>query len=272
MTPLLDPAARLVIAHRGASADAPENTLEAFRLAVTQGCDAIELDVRLTRDGVAVVLHDPTLSRTTDRAGTLEDLTFGELQSVDAGAGYIASDGTRPFAGKGIRIPRLSHLLEEFPDLPFLIEIKAPESQHAVARDLERANAAGRAVIAAFSRGALNVIRRDLFLVGASRRDVMTLYTRTCLGLGIAPPRCRCYAVPWRWRNRIEVPRRAFIAEARRHDRPVHVWTVDDPAIATLLWERGASGIISNRPGEIRKALQALEQLRLGPASQLEDA
>jgi glycerophosphoryl diester phosphodiesterase len=163
-------------------------------------------------------------------------------------------------------------MLEEFPDLPFLIEIKAPEAQHAVARDLERANAVGRTVIAAFSRGALDVLQRDPFLVGASRRDVVTLFARTRLGLGIAPPRCRCYAVPWRWRNRIEVPRTGFISEARRHGRPVHVWTVDDPALATLLWERGASGIISNRPGEIRKALQALDQLRLGSSPQIEHA
>lgn len=254
MTPLLDPAARLVIGHRGASAEAPENTLEAFRLGVSQGCDAIELDIRLTRDGVAVCLHDPTLSRTTDRAGNLEDLTFGELQSVDAGAGYQAADGSRPFAGKGIRIPALWQVLEEFPDLPLLIEIKAPQAQHAVARDLERAGAAGRSVIAAFSRGALDVLRRDPFLLGADRRDVVSLYTRTRLGLGITKPRCRCYAVPWRWRGRIEVPRHRFVNEARRHDRPVHVWTVDDTAVATLLWERGASGIITNRPAEIRKA------------------
>ena len=241
-------------------------------MGVAQGCDAIELDVRLTRDGVAVVLHDPTLSRTTDRAGNLEDLTFGELQSVDAGAGFHPPDGSRPFAGKGIRIPALSQVLEEFRELPLLIEIKAPQAQHAVARDLERAGAAGRAVVAAFSRGALDVLRRDPFLVGADRRDVVWLYTRTRLGLGITEPRCRCYAVPWRWRSRIEVPRSGFITEARRHDRPVHVWTVDDPAIAGLLWERGASGIITNRPAEIRSTLQALEQLRLGSTPQLEDA
>ncbi|HET9514113.1 MAG TPA: glycerophosphodiester phosphodiesterase family protein, partial [Gemmatimonadales bacterium] len=64
---LLDPNARPIIAHRGASAEAPENTLEAFRLGLEQGCDAIELDVRLSRDGVAVVIHDPTLMRTTGR-------------------------------------------------------------------------------------------------------------------------------------------------------------------------------------------------------------
>ncbi|HEX9894672.1 MAG TPA: glycerophosphodiester phosphodiesterase family protein [Gemmatimonadales bacterium] len=254
LTLLLDPTARPIIAHRGASAEAPENTLEAFRIAVAQGCDALELDVRLTRDGVAVVLHDPTLQRTTDRPGDVARLTFGELQAADAGGGFRSEDGSRPFAGRGIRIPAVAQVLEEFPHLPLLVEIKAPEAQHAVARDLERANAAGRCVVAAFNRGALDVLRREPFLIGADRREVATLYTRTRLGLATPMPRCRCYAVPWRWRDRIEVPSTGFINAARRHDRPVHVWTVDQPEVAKELWKRGASGIITNRPGLIRTA------------------
>jgi glycerophosphoryl diester phosphodiesterase len=67
----------------------------------------------------------------------------------------------------------------------------------------------------------------------------------------------RLFAVPWRWKDRIEVPRQRFIDAARAQGRPVHVWTVDDPATARELWRRGASGIITNRPGLIRQVREA---------------
>ena len=77
MNPLLDLAARPVIAHRGSSAEAPENTLPAFEAAVRRGADAVELDVRLTADGAPVVIHDETLDRTTDRTGPVRGFTLG---------------------------------------------------------------------------------------------------------------------------------------------------------------------------------------------------
>jgi glycerophosphoryl diester phosphodiesterase len=199
------------------------------------------------------VIHDSTLFRTTDRVGAVADLTLGELQAADAGTGYRAPDGSRPFAGRGIRVPTLTEVLEEFPTLPLLVEIKAPEAQQAVARDLERAQAAGRCVIAAFQRGALDVFRREPFLVGADRYDVASLVAWSRLGLRGPVPRCRCYAVPYRWKNRIEVPRPGFIKAARSFDRPVHVWTVDETELANELWKRGVNGIITNRPGTMRQ-------------------
>ncbi len=93
------------MAHRGASADAPENTLEAFHLAVQQGCDAFELDVRLTRDGEAVLMHDPTLLRTCAHPGEVAVMTLAQIRAADAGAGYLAPDGTRPWHGRGVVAP-----------------------------------------------------------------------------------------------------------------------------------------------------------------------
>ena len=93
MNPLLDLSARPVIAHRGASAYAPENTLAAFELAVTQGADALELDVRLSRDGAPVVLHDHTLDRTTNLAGPVRGRTLAELRQADAGFRFTPDRG-----------------------------------------------------------------------------------------------------------------------------------------------------------------------------------
>jgi len=243
VNPLLEPGRRLVVAHRGASAQAPENTLEAFRLGIEQGADALELDVRLSADGIAVVIHDPTIDRTTNGTGAVAGLSLEELQRSDAGG--------------GARIPTLRAVLESFPSVPILLEVKAPEAQGAVATEIDRAGARERVVIASFQHRALEQLRQGPYLIGADRRDVTALYTLGRLHLETASPRCLCYAVPWRWRGKLEVPRPWFIRAATRQNRPVHVWTVDEPEIANLLWQRGACGIITNRPGVIRKALKA---------------
>src|ERR1041384_8836764 len=75
----------VIIAHRGASARAPENTIASFELAVAQGAEAIELDVKLSADGHVIVHHDPTVDRTTNGKGKVKDLTLAELQQLDAG-------------------------------------------------------------------------------------------------------------------------------------------------------------------------------------------
>ncbi|HEY7614826.1 MAG TPA: glycerophosphodiester phosphodiesterase family protein, partial [Gemmatimonadales bacterium] len=101
MNPLLDLTAHPVIAHRGASAEAPENTLPAFEAATKGGADAFELDVRLTADGAPVVIHDATLDRTTDRMGPVRGLTLAELRSVDAGSRFAPARGQEyPFRGQ----------------------------------------------------------------------------------------------------------------------------------------------------------------------------
>ena len=128
------------------------------------------------------------------------------------------------------------------------MEIKAAEAQDAVAAEIERAGARDRVVLASFQHRALERVRQGPYLIGADRRDVTTLYATGRFGLENAAPRCLCYAVPWRWKGRLEVPRPWFIRAATRQRRPVHVWTVDDPEIARLLWGRGAVGIITNRP------------------------
>ena len=249
---LLDLDARPIIAHRGASADAPENTLEAFRVAAEQRCDAFECDVRITRDGIPILMHDPVLDRTTDRTGPVAALTLAELQAVDAGAAYRAQDGSRPWLGKGVRVPTLREVLRAFPEMPILMEIKALEAQDAVARLLLEEHATERCVVASFQPGAMEAFRRPPFLTAATRRDAVALYWRVRLGLRSPVPRCLCFAMPYRWKNRIEIPFPRFIAEARRHGRPVHVWTVDDGELARRLWRRGVSGMITNRPGFLR--------------------
>lgn len=107
-----------VIAHRGASGYAPENTRAAFERAIAMGADAIETDVRLTADGQLVLVHDATVTRTTDGRGPVADHTLAELRALDAGSWF-----SEAFAGE--RVPTLADLIAEVaPRIPVVLEIK----------------------------------------------------------------------------------------------------------------------------------------------------
>lgn len=249
--PLLDPLATPVIAHRGASAEAPENTLAAFRLAVEQGAEAFELDVHATADGVPVVIHDPALERTTDLAGLVAACPLPRLREADAGARFTTDGGrTFPWRGRGVGVSTLAEVLDEFPALPVLIEVKDPRAQHAVARVLLETGAAGRCVLASSIHEALAAFEGPPFLRGASRRDIARLWLGSLVGLALGAPGCRAYAVPQRHRG-LPVVTGGFLAAARRLGCPVHVWTVNDPGEAVGLWRRGVAGIITNTPAAV---------------------
>ena len=258
MTLLLDRSARPVIGHRGAAAYAPANTLGSFRLALAQGAEALEFDIRRSRDGVAMVFHDPTLDRTTDRSGPVAALTCAELQQVDAGHRFVDADGATPWRGQGVRIPTLAEVLAAFPDTPLLIEIKEREVQEAAARALLEGGAAGRAVVAGDDWRALVAFGTAPFQLGASRRDI----ARVFFGLGAPDPRCRLFAVPERYHG-LTIPSRRFVRRAAARHATVHVWTVDDARSALRLWRHGANGMVSNRPDVIRAARDAMAAGRL---------
>jgi glycerophosphoryl diester phosphodiesterase len=257
MNPLLDLSARPVIAHRGASGSAPENTVPAFELAVRQGADALELDVRLTRDGVPVVLHDSSLERTTDHRGAVGTVTLTELAEVDAGARFTADRGhTYPFRGGVARVPTLAEVLRGFPEIPVMVEIKEPGAQEAVRQVILEEGAAERCILASEHAAALRVFREPPFAVAASSEEIGTLYRGVLLHRAPTAVGYRTLSVPERHRG-LRVPTRGFVAAARRLGCPVHVWTVNDPAAALRLWSVGVSGIVTNYPDRIAAARSA---------------
>lgn len=255
--PLLDLSARPVIAHRGASSEAPENTLPAFELAVRQGADAFELDVRLTADGAPVVCHDATLDRTTHGSGPIRARTLAELRAVDAGVQFSRDGGaTFPYRDAAVRIPTLGEVLWAFPGMPILVEIKEPEAQEPVRRVLVQEDAVARCVAASELTAAVGVFREPPFASGASGPEIGALYRAQLLRRRLPVPGYDLLSVPLRYRG-LPVPTRRFVAAARSLGCPVHVWTVDDPATARRLWARGVAGIVTNRPAAIAAARDA---------------
>jgi glycerophosphoryl diester phosphodiesterase len=254
--PLLDLEAQPVIAHRGASGVAPENTLAAFEEAERAGADAFELDIRLTADDAPVVLHDPTLERTTNGAGPVRARTLAEVRLLDAGARFSRGGGaTYPFRGQGVRIPTLGEVLWAFPRMPILVEIKEPEAQEAVRRVLRQDEAVERCVLASEHQAAVELFREPPFSSAASAAEIAQLYWGVLLRRRVPPPPYRCLSVPLRHRG-LTVPTGRFVRAARELGCPVHVWTIDEPATARRLWARGVAGILTNHPTSIGRPPQ----------------
>jgi glycerophosphoryl diester phosphodiesterase len=149
----------LVIAHRGRSGVAPENTLEAFRQAIDAGADAIELDVRLTRDGRLAVIHDRRVDRTTSGTGVIGKLTLAEIKEFDAGSWFGPGF-------KSARVPTLDEVFEEVPHF-FLVNVELKVRNHivkrlvsAVVETVLRHRRLESTTVASFNPLALRVLRR----------------------------------------------------------------------------------------------------------------
>jgi len=249
---LLDPQARLVIGHRGNRAHAPENTLESFREAVALGVDAVEFDLRVSRDDVLVVMHDATLERTTDGSGAVASRSVAELQRVDAGARFTRDGGrTFPWRGRGVTVATFDAVVESLPrDLPCIIELKTPAAGALVTEAIRRHAIAHRVVVASFDAGTIGPLRGAGFALGACTPEVVKLVLAALARrpFGALPFRALC--IPPRWHG-IPVPIAALARALRDSATVIHVWTINDPAAALRLWRLGVQGIVSDDPALI---------------------
>jgi glycerophosphoryl diester phosphodiesterase len=256
MNPLLDPSAKLVIAHRGNAVLCPENTLESFRQGLALGADALELDVRLSRDGKAIVLHDTALERTTNGTGAASAHSLDELQRLDAGYRFTRDGGrTFPYRGCGITVPTLERVLSEFPGVPLIVEIKTRDASAEVRRLIEQSGATDRCLIGAFDDSAIAPFRDTLIAHSASRRELVRLAARAWLPRGPSRMPFQALAIPPRSHG-IPIPVLRLARMAHRAGVTTHVWTVDDPVQARRYWADAVNGIITNDPGTILASMR----------------
>ena len=247
---LLSPGRVVAIAHRGGSALRPENTLLAFDHAVSLGVDGLECDVQLSRDGEAVIIHDPTLQRTTNGTGAVRDFTADELAQMDAAAQFGAERGW-PYRGQGIGIPTLRAVLSRYRDLPLIVEIKGdqPEVADRALALIRDAKADDRVIMAGFSHAVVAHIRRVAphLATSASRPEVQSARLRSWLWMKPRLTGFRVLQVPFRFRGR-QVLTRSYVRAAQRAGVPVHSWIVDRPEDLQRIIGWGVTGLISDRP------------------------
>jgi glycerophosphoryl diester phosphodiesterase len=242
---LFDPDARPVIAHRGGLARAPENTLEAMRLGIAEGADAIELDVHPCADGEIVVIHDATVDRTTDGHGAVAGLTLADLRGMDAACRFSTA-GLHPTVEGPCRVPTLGEVLESFPRTPLIIEVKTPAAAVHTRALIQKHGAEDRCLVDSFHEAALAVFQGSRIARGSSRQGVARLIARSLVRIGKSQaiePSALC--IPRSYRG-YPLPVRRLARLMRSAGKPVHIWTVNDPAEATELWGLGVSGIITD--------------------------
>lgn len=232
-----------VIGHRGAAAHAPENTLESLRCAAAFGVTMVEIDVQLSKDAVPVVIHDDTLERTTTGHGPVIDLTFAELQALDAGLPF-----GRPFAGE--RIPELAAVLGLCRELKLGLNVEIKPSPGTDVRTTEVTLAAIRAfgpigaplVLSSFSVESLEAARD---LAPELPRGYL-LWDRPADWAEIAD---RLGAASINFDHERETPE--SIAAYKATGRPLLSYTVNTAERARELYALGVAGVFTDFPGRI---------------------
>ncbi|MFT3876215.1 MAG: glycerophosphodiester phosphodiesterase [Propioniciclava sp.] len=234
-----------VWAHRGASADAPENTLPAFELALEQGADGFELDVQLTRDDEVVVIHDETLERCTDGHGWVADHSLDDLRKLDASAGRDGFGGTR--------IPTLGDVFGLVQGTEAVINVELKNSKMAYKGLEERVLAViaeyemtHRVVLSSFNHDSLRYLRS---LTGGVR-----------LGALYDQPLWK----PWAYARRLGVhalhpslssARRRVVRHAHDEGLDVNVWTVNEASDIMRMVEINADAVVTNHPALAREVI-----------------
>lgn len=227
--------------------------MPAFERAIEIGVDALEMDVHLTRDGHFVVVHDETAFRTCGAQAAWRDLDLADALRLDAGWGFVAADGTRPFAGHGITVPVFEDVLRAFPRVHINVDIKGDDSVRRMLEVVRRHRAEDRVTIASFqTTTAVNVRRLGYGGESAlSQGEVATLVALPALVWRQLPFTGTAAQVPTH-QGPLRFDRATFIAKCHSLGLRVDFWTIDDPDEARRLLELGADGIMTNDPASLR--------------------
>jgi len=234
-----------VIAHRGASGHAPENTLAAYERAVELGAGFIETDLHLTRDARFVAIHDSTLERTTNGRGNVHDFTLGELRKLDAGMWF-----DRQFMGQPI--PTLEEILAFAAkhDVIFYLEVKYDAAwgmHHSLVGALQKSQSAARTIVISFDESTLSALRQvdSTMMMGLLVEEPRQDYAKAAIELGV---RQLC--------PRASLVTPELVEQAHRLDLQVATWTVDDAEAMRRMAAAGVDGIMTNFPDRLQAVLE----------------
>lgn len=247
----------LIVAHRGASALAPENTLAAFRRAVDDGADGIEFDVRLAKDGVAVVFHDPTLNRTALRDGRIANYTSAELGNIDVGSWFnkMAPRGSNPEYSRQTvsSLAETLEFLKEFTGMVY-IELKCRDSEvaalvEAVCRACGGSPLMGRIIVKSFKMAVIPRVRLlcpGLRTAALFAPKIMTILRKEEHLVKIAEEfGASELSIHY------SLATQKLMEKAGNRGLPVTIWTADNPRWVKRAIKIGLNAIITNDPSRL---------------------
>jgi glycerophosphoryl diester phosphodiesterase len=251
----------LVIAHRGGPSLGPESTLYTFRNAVKLGVDVLEMDVRSTRDGQLIILHDDTVSRTTNATGPVQNYTLVELKKLDAAHRWSPDNGqTFPLRNKGVKIPTLSEVLKAFPQTKLNLEIKDSRSStiQSLCRLIRDHQMTNNVVVASFDTDSLKEFRRlcPQVATSAGASEVLLFFGLQKVYLEAAySPDAQALQIPETFRD-LRIVNKRFIDAAHARNLRVQVWSVNDAEAMQRLLKLGVDGIMTGHPQRLLDLLK----------------
>ena len=255
-----------VIAHQGGDGVWPGDTLFAFGKAVEIGSDVLEMDAHITRDSRIVLMHDETVDDTTDGTGPIEDIPLDDLKRLDAAYDWSTDDGlTFPYRGRGIQVPTLDEVFQNFPQMRYVIEIKL--TQNPIDKPLcdliHQHHMQDRVLVASFHEVAMKNFRSTCpeVATSASRTEVRNyvLLGKAFLW-GFILPKYQAIQPPYDPKESlgITIMTERFIRESHAKNIRVEPWTVNDPNLMKQYIEWGVDGIITDRPDLMIQALKEM--------------
>jgi len=253
----------LLFAHRGGAGLFPENTLYAFRQSVRlYKADFLELDIHGSRDGHVVVIHDSTVDRTTNGSGQVCNMTLAQLKALDAGFRFTSDGGrTFPYRGKGLTIPTLREVFEEFGSLDVCINIDIkqyyPNIEHRLYNLITGCGVADKVLVTSGHPSVLNRFRR------INRRGIATganglestlawLFSKVNLGFLLCP-KYKALQVPLIFRGTLPIVSEKLVRFCKSKKVGLHVWTINDTDTMKRLLDMEVDGIMSDYPDRLYK-------------------
>jgi glycerophosphoryl diester phosphodiesterase len=249
----------LVIAHQGGRGLRPENTMAAFEHAAALGVDVLEMDLRGTSDGHIVVLHDPSVDRTTDGQGLVRDRSLAEIETLDAGYRFADERGAFPYRGQGISVPTLEEVLLRLPGRRLNLEMK--DFDPALARSLcdllRRLGATERTLVASFAHEPMAAFRGACAEVATSAtfREGFLFYQLQRLHLSslFGSPALAFELPEYFGELRLVAP--PLLDLARSRNLRVQVWTVNEEDDLKRFLAMGVDGIVTDYPDRLLRLL-----------------
>lgn len=258
----------LIIAHRGGRGIAPEGTMAAFDKSFALGVDVFEYDIHQTADGQLVVIHDPSVDRTTDGSGLVNEMTLAEVQALDAGYQFKDEQGEYSYRNQGVYIPTVVEVFEAYPDMRQLIEIK--DTNDPVLYDeiiqqlwnlIQEYKMEDQVMIGSFDHEinkAFEELSEDKIPIGAGEqavRDFANMHVPYLNGLAKSSVDSLQLPVEEEGHN---LASKNIIRSAKKRNMAIYYWTINEKDEMKELILKGVDGLITDYPDRMKEVIEEL--------------